>query len=52
MRRPGKGVYRAFTAYGVPLSQVTFFKYLGQVLAADDGNWTAVVRNLWRARQK
>ena len=31
--RPGTG--RALTAYGDPLSQVTSFKYLGQVLAAE-----------------
>ena len=27
---------RALTAYGVPFSQVTSFKYLGQVIAAED----------------
>ena len=43
---------RTLTAYGFPLSQVTSFKYLGQVLAAEDDKYPAVVRNLWRARQK
>ena len=39
-------------AYGVPLSQVTSFKYIGRVLDAEDSNWPEVVRNLRRARQK
>ena len=43
---------RALTAYGVPLYQVTSFKYLGRVLAAEDDYWPAVVRNLRHARQK
>ena len=43
---------RALSAYGVPLSQVTSFKYLERVLSAEDDDWLAVVRNLWRARQK
>ena len=43
---------RPITAYGAPLPQVTYFKYLGRVIVAEDDNWTAVVRNLRRARQK
>ena len=46
------GTERALTSYGVPLSQVTYFKYLGKVLAEEDEEWPAVVRNLIRARQK
>ena len=42
----------ALTDYGVPLSLVTYFKYLGLVLVAEDNNWPAVVCNLRRARQK
>ena len=47
-----EGTERSLTAYGVPLSQVAYFKYLGRVLAAEDDNWPAVVRNLRRARQE
>ena len=47
-----EGTDRSLTAYGVPLSQVTSFKYLGRVLKAEDDNWPAVVRNLWCTRQK
>ena len=45
-------MYRSLTTYGSPLSKVTSFKYLGRVLSAEDDNWTAVVRNLRRARHK
>ena len=41
----------SLTAYGVSLAQVTSFKYLGRVLAAEYDR-TAVVRSLRRARQK
>ena len=41
---------KALTAYGVPLSQVTSFNYLWQVMAAEEDEYPAVVRNLWRAR--
>ena len=47
-----EGTERALTAYGVYLSQVTSFKYLGIVLAAEDDYWLAVVRNLQCARHK
>ena len=46
------GTDRALTAYGFPLSQVTSFKYLERVLAAEDNAWPSVVCNLWRSRQK
>ena len=47
-----EGTERALTAYGLSLSQVTPFKYLGLVIAAEDNDWLAVVCNLRRARQK
>ena len=34
----------ALTAYGVPLSQVTSFKYLGRVLEIEDNKWPEVLR--------
>ena len=40
---------REIKSYGVPLYQVTFFKYLGRVLMAEDNNWMGVVSNLRRA---
>ena len=43
---------RSPTAYRVPLSQVTSFKYLGQFIAAEDDDWPEVMRNFWCARQK
>ena len=46
------GAEADFTAYGVPLAPVTSFKYLGRILAAEGGNWTALVCNLRRAKQK
>ena len=47
-----EGIYKSLTAYRYPLSQVTSFTYLGRVLAAEDDNWLAVLRNLRRNRQK
>ena len=47
-----EGTERAITDYIVPLSQITFFKYLGRVLAEEDNDCPEVVRNLSRARQK
>ena len=47
-----EGAEKSPTVYGVPLSQVTSFKYLGRVLAAEYDYWSALVRNLRRARQK
>ena len=43
----------SLTDYGVPLTPVTSFNYMGRFIAAEeDDNWPAVVRNLWSARQK
>ena len=47
-----QGIERAITSYGSPLAQVTSFKYLGRVLAAEDNDWPAMVHNLRCARQK
>ena len=44
------GTELAITAYGISLSPVTYWKYLGRVLSVADGNWPEVVNNLWRAR--
>ena len=41
-----EGTDRAITDYGYPLSQVTSFNYLGQVLSAEDNDWTEVVHKL------
>ena len=46
------GAKAAITAYGIPLAPVNSFNYLGIILLAADGDWSAVVRNLRRARQK
>ena len=46
------GTESAITDYGFYLSQVTSFKYLGRVLAAEDKNLPALVHNLRRAIQK
>ena len=43
------GMKRELTAYGAPLSQVISFKYLGEVLVAEDDNWPEVVHRLSRA---
>ena len=40
---------RAFEAYGVPLENVTTFRYLGRVLTAVDDDWLVVVGNLGKA---
>ena len=37
---------RAFEAYGKLLEKVSTFKYLGQVMTAEDDNWLAVAGNL------
>ena len=46
------GTERSLTSYGAPLSQITFFKYLGIFLTAEDDDWPKVVCNLRRVRQK
>ena len=47
-----EGTERSLTDYGVPLSHVTSFKYLGRVLAVENNNCPSVVCNLQRTRQK
>ena len=47
-----EGTDRALTAYRVPLSQVTSFKYLGQDLETEGNDWLSLVRNINRVRQK
>ena len=46
------GADKDFTADGIPLDQVSSFKYLGFILTAAGNDWTAVVRNLREARRK
>ena len=47
-----EGPERAIIAYGVPLSRVTSFKYLGIVLVEEDDDWPEVVRNFCCSRQE
>ena len=47
-----EGAYLVITSYGVPLTPVTSFKYLGRFLSAADDNWTLVVNSLYIVRQK
>ena len=42
---------RYFQAYGRPLETVNSLKYLGQVLTAEENDWTAVVGQLEKARK-
>ena len=42
---------RAFQAYREPLDTVTLFKYLGRVLTAGGGDWSAVAGKLSNARK-
>ena len=42
---------RAFEAYRTPIEIVTEFKYLGRILTVTNDNWTAVVRDLRKARR-
>ena len=41
---------RDFSAYGIPLEMVTYFKYLAQVILAVDNDWPAVMNNFYWAR--
>ena len=41
---------KRFTAYGMELATVGFFKYLGRLLAGDDNNIQAVRAQLMKAR--
>ena len=42
---------RAFEAYGVPINNLTEFKYLGRVLSEGDDDWPEVVGNLGKVRR-
>ena len=42
----------AFTAYGIHLVPVTYFRYLGRVLTVHNDDCLIVVRNLRKARRK
>ena len=42
----GEGIEMEITAYGIHISPVTSFKYIGRFLLAADVSWPAVVRNL------
>ena len=44
------GIATSISTYGIPLSPVSSFKYLGIVLLVEDNNWMSEVRNLRRAR--
>ena len=46
------GTELEITIYGIPLSPVTSFKYLGRVISAVGNHCPVVVNNLWRSRQK
>ena len=46
------GTKTTITAYGIPLASVSSLNYLGIVMLTLDDDWTAMVRNLRRARQK
>ena len=46
------GAETAFTVDGITLAQITSFKYLEQIIMTADEDWTAVVRNLRKARRK
>ena len=41
---------RVFRVYGHPLEMETYFKYLGRIISVADDNWSAVIRNLAKAR--
>ena len=46
------GTEMEITAYGIPLTPVTSFKYLGRVLLEAKNNWPEVSGSLQRARKK
>ena len=46
------GTERAFKVYGLPLTTVTPFKYIGRILTASYNDLPAVVGNLWKLRKK
>ena len=43
---------RVFLEYGILLTAVYCFGYMGQMLLSSEDDWPAVERNLWRARVK
>ena len=43
---------RALSAYGMPLMEVTSFKYLVRILSSPNDDWVVVEQNLRRARGK
>ena len=47
-----EGEERKITTYCVLLSQVTYFNFMGRVLATEEDDWPSVMHNLRRARQK
>ena len=47
-----EGAYMALTIYWQPLTAVSSFKYLGRILPALDYDWTVVVSNLRKLRNK
>ena len=46
------GAETAFRVDGIPLAQVTSFKYLSWIITSADDDWPEVVINLRKARQK
>ena len=46
------GTDAAFQLYGLPLTDMEAFKYLGRTLTAADNDWPAVTSNLRKARTK
>ena len=46
------GAVIVIKAYRIPLSPVSYFRYLGIVISVFDNNWTEVVQNLKRLQQK
>ena len=45
-----EGAETAITAYGIPLSPVTSFNYLGNITMTANNEWPAVVSNMWKSR--
>ena len=45
------GAETLITAYEIPLSPITSFKYLGRILTVANDDWQAVVNNLRKARR-
>ena len=47
-----EGTDAEFREYGLPLTIVAEFKYLGRIVTAKDNDWPEVVANLRKARKK